>query len=165
VVSRDGATEQDVPVPSGGDVRPIPLAHRAGNVEMKMLLRAPAAIVLGEPLQVTAQASAQAAGIAAELSLLDEVLDTVRASEGAESVTAGAAVTFSFVRRVGGVFAYQQTFAQGDGRTPGSSPTRTILLNWSDREPAIEMPFAWAVTAPVAANIRGRLFYSPAGRP
>lgn len=163
-VSRDGGPEQDLPIPQGGALRPVPLAHRGGNpsVEMKMLLRVPGEIGLGESTQVVAQASAQAAGVAAELSLADEVVDQARAADGAETTAAAGAVSFSFIKRVGGVYAYQQTFAQGDGRTPPAVPPRSILLNWTDRDATLEVPFAWVSTSPASISLRGRLIYAPA---
>ena len=166
-ISRDGSPEQDVPIPQGAAIRPIPLAHKGGNppVEMKMLLRAPGEVSLGDSTQVVAQASAQAAGVAAELSLADEVVDSVRAADGADTTAAAGVVSFSFIKKVGGVYAYQQTFAQGDGRTPPATPPRSILLNWTDRDATLEIPFVWATTSPVVITLRGRLVYAPATRP
>ena len=162
VVSRDGGPDQELPVPSGGDLRPVPLTQRGGNppVDLRLLLRVPAEVVLGQSTQITAQASAQAAGAAGELSLLDEVVDTVRAPDGSEAAAATGTVTFSFMKRVGGIFAYQQSFA---GSSP--APARSILLNWTDREAALEMPFAWVTTSPSPVSIRGKLVYAPASRP
>lgn len=166
-ISKDGGPETEMPVPQGGALRPIPLAHRGGNppVEMKALLRVPGEVALGESTSVVAQASAQAAGVAADLSLADEVVDSVRAADGAETTSAAGMVTYTFLKKVGGVFSYQQTFAQGDGHTASTTPTRSILLNWTDRDATIEFPFVWATTSPSVITVRGRLVYAPAGRP
>jgi hypothetical protein len=166
LVRRDSGPEEEADISASGTshLRSFGFNHQAGSppVALRALFRVPAAIQLGESTRVSLQASAKAPGISAQLALLGEVQDTSIAPVGGDLVTSSGQVDLSFVRRVGGIYAYQQLHSTATSpASPGSGP-RAVPINWTDREASLELPFSWATTAPATVQIQGRAVYMPA---
>jgi len=163
LVSRDGSSNEELPIPAGD--RPVAgfdLSHRGGVPPVLLELRVslPYLISLGQSTQLQAQATARGVESAAELVLLGEVVDGPRAVSSAVRLEASGDVLFSFVRRVGGIYAYQQTF---NGALISRREPHSIQLNWTDRESSLEFPIAWSSVSP-ASRIAARAVYVPVRR-
>jgi hypothetical protein len=160
VFSRDGGVdEESSPTPGARQVVEVKISHRGGTppAELALDVALPDLLVLGRSTQIKAQAVVTGSDGAGELVLLGEVVDGPRGGHGGARVGASGQVTFSFVRRVGGIYAYQQVF---DGALITPREPHSVLLNWTDRESSIEFPFSWATQSPTV-RVQGRAIYLP----